>query len=456
MENISQNSDLEAYNLLPSLSQSLVAVPPVGVSSEPEDSLASENELDKLRFYAKALMLQRYAPQRQSRESTYTNNPAPELMLTAGRSVEQLLYAFALIFSPKRSNHSGDKTEYAGGEIAACALRERPLRDKGEEAKSYILFVAKNNGFSEEDRLYQKRIRGWFRRRMAKDDDICSLVMEYLVQRIQSYKDGVSEIPNFQLISPANTAQTAMQEQLVSLHEELAESCEPDRLREILREAANFVAQNRELAFSLGLCSPSSNRNIDKMWDEIERLSRVEMAVKTVKEFRKEVKRTGSRFSIVPVTSKDNALFSDGVTFTDAIKEVETYANRISVAEREALSLTKEDLESLKIFRELVRSLKNIHCEVQLVEHFLFKDYQGLTNVYDYIGCSKEPCWLCDYSIRTATNFRMTESHGGIYWNWPMPGSLIKKSSSFRGVIEVIDNEMLEIIKTARFAIRPP
>ncbi|KAK6209201.1 hypothetical protein LQW54_006521 [Pestalotiopsis sp. IQ-011] len=451
MDNIGQNSNLRAFSFLPFFN---VEVSLVGVSPEPEVSLTSKNGLDNLRFYAKALMIHWKAQQQPRRKSTYTNGPAPKPMLTADRKVEQLLYAFSLLISRTRSNHNRKKHKSAGGEIAACALREQPLASKNAGARSYVLFAAKNHGFSQEDRDYLESIVDWVNSPTADEREIYALVMDHLPQRIQSYRDGILKKENVIRPSPLEPNQEAMLERLINLHNELAERRDSEDLHTTLKQVAFFVAQNRELARSIGLCRSEEFKDVDKIWDEVERLSRVGMAVKMVKTFRHEVIRTDSTFSIYPVTTSKRERFHDGVTFDNAIQEIKTYVDKTSAAEKNASSLNRDFSRRLRDSRKFSHFLGDIHCEVQLLEHFLVKDRDGLTNVYDYIACSKEPCWLCDFAVRAATRFRMSESHGGVYWDWPLPKSLINNNAKFRKAVERIDKKMLGIIRDASVALQ--
>lgn len=458
MDSISQKSYLQAFSFLP-FSEASVELSQIRVLPQPEDSLSSVDGLDNLKFYAKALMLHWKAQQRQA--STYTNGPAPKPMLTAGRKVEKLLYAFSLLISRTRSNHNHKKHKSAGGEITACALRKQPLADRKAEANSYVLFAAKNHGFSGEDRNYLKSIVKWVNSPTDDEGEIYTLVMDHLPQRIQSYRDGILKKENIMRPSPLEPNQEAMLEWLINLHDDLAERRESEDLRQTLIDVASFVAQNRELARSIGLCRSEHREDadktwekVDKIWDEVERLSRVGMAVEMVKTFRHEVLRTDSTFSIFPVTPSKGERFHDGVTFDNAIQAIKMYIDKTSATEKKAFSLNPDFPRRLRKSRKFSLFLGDVHCEVQLLEHFLIKDENGLTNVYDYIACSKEPCWLCDLAVRTATKFRMTESHGGVYWDWPLPRSLINNNASFRKAIEGIDKEMIGIIRKARFAFR--
>lgn len=460
MDSISQKSYLQAFSFLP-FSEASVELSQIRVLPQPEDSLTSVDGLDNLKFYAKALMLHWKAQQQQA--STYTTGPAPKPMLTAGRKVEQLLYAFSLLISRTRSNHNHKKNKSAGGEIAACALREQPLASKNAEARSYVLFAAKNHGFSKKARVYLESIVEWVNSPTADEREIYTLVMGHLPQRIRSYRDGILKKENIMRPSPLEPNQEAMLERLIKLHSRLAKRRKSKNLRQTLEEVALFVAENRELARSIDLRLPerprdvdSSDRprDVDKIWDEIERLSRVGMAVEMVKTFRHEVIRTDSTFNIFPVVPSKGERFHDGVTFDNAIEAITTYVEKTPVAERKAFSLNPDFSARLRNSGKFSHFLGDVHCEVQLLEHFLVKDEDGLTNVYDYIACSKEPCWLCDLAVRAATKFRMTESHGGVYWDWPLPKSLINNNASFRKAVEGIDNKMIDIIKKARFAFR--
>lgn len=131
-----------------------------------------------------------------------------------------------------------------------------------------------------------------------------------------------------------------------------------------------------------------------------------------------------------------------------------SYVEHFSDAELKTLKLGDEGLEKLVLGKNPARppapEPTTVHCEIQLLEYFLVKEGgKNLTNTYDYIGCSKEPCWLCDIVIRTATAFKTAPSHGGIYWNWTLSKTLASLPD-VKCALTAADDRMMEIIQQAR------
>ncbi|KAI1397306.1 hypothetical protein F4819DRAFT_490648 [Hypoxylon fuscum] len=92
-------------------------------------------------------------------------------------------------------------------------------------------------------------------------------------------------------------------------------------------------------------------------------------------------------------------------------------------------------------------SKTTIHCEMQLLDYILkesAKDPAILREMYDFIGCSKRPCYLCAGAINLGTVFKVADSHWKLYWPWGIPKALLKNRdiahafSSLRHKMDVI------------------
>ncbi|KAI4869062.1 hypothetical protein F4820DRAFT_61277 [Hypoxylon rubiginosum] len=90
-----------------------------------------------------------------------------------------------------------------------------------------------------------------------------------------------------------------------------------------------------------------------------------------------------------------------------------------------------------------------VHCEMQILELLLTRDH---SKFFNYIGCSKGPCWLCYHTVKNMTSkFEMREPHLKLYPGWKPPA--FKDSPPHREqCIKVLRFLDLELRKLARRA----
>ncbi|KAI1649588.1 uncharacterized protein F4817DRAFT_313729 [Daldinia loculata] len=75
------------------------------------------------------------------------------------------------------------------------------------------------------------------------------------------------------------------------------------------------------------------------------------------------------------------------------------------------------------------------HCEMQMLEYLLTHND---ANFFNYIGCSKGPCWLCYYILSSMTSqFKMGQSHFKLYPSW-LPPEFTKCHMQREQLIEVL------------------
>ncbi|KAI4598923.1 hypothetical protein KJ359_002338 [Pestalotiopsis sp. 9143b] len=418
---------------------------------EPENLLKSEDHLDITKFYVKALLLQEKAQQQEAPDVSFTGSSELPDMRTADKEIKQLVYSFSLLTSRSRPDHSGGRNISAGGEITACVLREKPSDDG--TGQDYILYAAKNKGFDWNAQFYMLCLEEWVQGDSDPKADFYTSVLDHLSLRIRSYLNSFSQTQEYPQIPPTWPARDQVAaKKLVIFHRDLKRDgirraqTEP---REPLQKAADFVTDNRERTQTMMCDHPDSGFN--NIWDQVERLSRIPLAFKCLGAFRQKVINTESGFELIRV-SPDRTdslaeyveLFSKDVKYEDMKNKAKRYARTISLVKKQFLEL--EDINNVVLHS----SPNHVHCEVHLLEHLLITEHaQHLKEVYDYIGCSREPCWLCHLVVRAATKFKMAQSHAGVYWNWTMSKAL----AEFPGIPDALkeaDGRMLDIIRNTR------
>ncbi|KAI1479455.1 hypothetical protein F4774DRAFT_409887 [Daldinia eschscholtzii] len=104
--------------------------------------------------------------------------------------------------------------------------------------------------------------------------------------------------------------------------------------------------------------------------------------------------------------------------------------------------------ESMKAFHDVRQNCISAwnHCEMQMLEFVLAKEE---SRFYNYIGCSKGPCWLCYHVLVNMTSqFEMRPSHFKLYPRW-LPPNFTKDQAhkeQFVAVLKLLTKEMRRLI----------
>lgn len=69
------------------------------------------------------------------------------------------------------------------------------------------------------------------------------------------------------------------------------------------------------------------------------------------------------------------------------------------------------------------------HCEMQMLRFLLPR---SISNYFNYIGCSRGPCWLCYHVlVNIRSKFNMRQSHLKLYAQWDPPDFLLNQQLQF-------------------------
>ncbi|KAK6955334.1 hypothetical protein Daesc_002967 [Daldinia eschscholtzii] len=105
----------------------------------------------------------------------------------------------------------------------------------------------------------------------------------------------------------------------------------------------------------------------------------------------------------------------------------------------------KKSMRALHGVRQNCISAWN-HCEMQMLE-FVLANQESI--FYNYIGCSKGPCWLCYHVLVNMTSqFEMRPSHFKLYPRW-LPPHFTKNQAhkeQFVAVLKLLTKEMRRLI----------
>ncbi|KAK4502162.1 hypothetical protein PRZ48_005586 [Zasmidium cellare] len=98
-----------------------------------------------------------------------------------------------------------------------------------------------------------------------------------------------------------------------------------------------------------------------------------------------------------------------------------------------------------KIFREECRRPLSIHTELQLLAAYL--QDPSLQPTFNYFGCSKKACLLCQTTLDLSSlGIRMRGTHGKCYSNWGVPAASIARMAP---TLEALEKVLLQRIRAS-------
>lgn len=91
-----------------------------------------------------------------------------------------------------------------------------------------------------------------------------------------------------------------------------------------------------------------------------------------------------------------------------------------------------------------------MHCEMQILEKLLHCQCHD-PHQFNYIGCSKSPCWLCHHALKKMTSkFEMRDPHLKLYPGWKPP--TFKDNNLDRGrfvkVLQFLDRQVSILVRS--------
>ncbi|KAK8052331.1 hypothetical protein PG993_003716 [Apiospora rasikravindrae] len=90
------------------------------------------------------------------------------------------------------------------------------------------------------------------------------------------------------------------------------------------------------------------------------------------------------------------------------------------------------------------RRTARVHCEIQLLKHFVRQGGSG--PFFDYIGCSKKSCWLCWQLLGHFGAYTTKGTHRMIYPMWAFPAESLPSQIQFARALNATYKDMLTLI----------
>ncbi|KAI0152723.1 hypothetical protein GGR57DRAFT_503590 [Xylariaceae sp. FL1272] len=307
-------------------------------------------------------------------------------------------------------------------------IRERPDRWPSDKP-SFVMFLAKNGGISDETKKYRDIVIQWFQ---SQDEVPKAQVVQFCVSRIEhdirKFKDSLLKgLKIFRDWSNETDAKNAIFE-ITKL------------LRHVQTASDLTVSLNREDQLQ------QLQQLIWEIWDLFQTTSAY---LKTMRgDIRNRFPRASGRDKLDRVDALECLnLLEDLVRLPHALKELAQF-RRILQGNKAILQIELVDIripedegfkkletKKLKELRHSHPALKvripklNIrppraHCEMQLLAHLQKLNLDEQDQVWRFISCSKLPCFCC---FDFAHNFKMgtQKSHFKVYYPWPVPSQLV-------------------------------
>ncbi|KAI0121547.1 hypothetical protein F4776DRAFT_221228 [Hypoxylon sp. NC0597] len=113
--------------------------------------------------------------------------------------------------------------------------------------------------------------------------------------------------------------------------------------------------------------------------------------------------KTNHRFATLHIKCIPNSEYCKGNSIR--LTDIFTAGIRMRVYEKEDEERFMKEYSYLRVLEK-----PRVHCEMRILDFFLRNT--NLNNFFNYIGCSKGPCWLCYHTLKyMAPEFRMRASH---------------------------------------------
>ncbi|KAI0002801.1 hypothetical protein F4779DRAFT_634971 [Xylariaceae sp. FL0662B] len=348
------------------------------------------------------------------------------------------IYACALILSRARKRPNGS----ASNEVTATALAKSEQINNA----SYTLYIAKNGHTSDFTKEIIHKIRNWVnerdeRRSLSIKKELRNVViLEHSAQRIESYL-RCRENNKFKTCFEALTDTINYVEQskmddfyivqfLVCLFRVLHKiekyHNEKSCWGKILESCHEFTLVYKQMISYFKAClekyeiHPFIDNPVLFCIDSIEKLARIPQAFDSIEKFRHLLIDKGGFLNTVPL--------EDEFVLTSSL-ELKNIRDQIDdLLENDDYGKWKPKMKDLSDKIDKEDPKPGVHCEMKLIAYLLSSAEEKtlkFDQVYDFIGCSKGPCYLCAGTINYGTPFQTDEPHWKLYWRWGVPEILV-------------------------------
>lgn len=367
------------------------------------------------------------------------NTSEAKVTNTASREHEDLLNSFALLLSRKRNYTKRSRVKGSSASQVTATALQKTEPATGNGGHTYTLYIAKNGGLGNEDTALLESMENWMNWK-GGDEDLnvknkdWTLVIRHVHDRVQSYLTFKSHNKFIKCRIQLKEKHPFPSQDTNGLPFSADLSCLLNRIESggsyfhhgILIECYNFVQNHSHTLNSLDwrkMKYPEQADYLQFVIIGIQKLAKIPRAFKNILKFRKlSIAQGINTFQIVHVQLCKGSIESHPGMFN-------VQSNIKEIAENKQYKHINKKLEEIA---EAITSPDPLpmgaHCEIQLLDYMLQQSATNsflLPEMYDFIGCSKRPCYLCAGTINLGTPFRVADSHWKLYSAWGLPRALL-------------------------------
>ncbi|KAI0539342.1 hypothetical protein GGR58DRAFT_464698 [Xylaria digitata] len=380
-----------------------------------------------------------------------------DLIEKTGISLPEILWAFALIFSPSRN----------GKHVVASVLREETQKQEPEKPL-FTIYLAANSKECRETwtPTYNKKWENAVNHPTSTPLDFSSNLWRELtrtcIKRIKDYmklakkqfrgEKGKNTLQEIKTWLPSESSSEFAIE-LISLLEKIKETIENNPynegdLRSLVQDCWEITLSEKnkkkfEATYENLKCDsthptrPPSHKPLDRIQD----LAKLPRAFKIFAKFQNILVLNEARLDIeeIPeITEHDHILPAVDGDHTNLIqKAINNLASQNPKVKR------LEDLKALVG----TRKTGHLHCEVKMLQHIDQCREEERVGIWNVIGCSKRPCYTCAKLIE-ASGFLYKESHGKAYYQqFGSVGGWLEGNPRMKEAIEELKVEVVTSVQ---------
>ncbi|KAI1078563.1 hypothetical protein F5B20DRAFT_582190 [Whalleya microplaca] len=411
-----------------------------------------------------------------SGQQTFTEPTSTPLQLTrfephsnvdfqrsTGVALNEILYAFALIFSATRFSK----------DVTATLLQENPNHGFHNRPQ-FTLYVARNSGLWNDDKNFNKHKKQWEEWTNNKDFHISFDFNNFVWKamwfscrlRIYSYsdtaRDNTQDLRTYDAFQEWKSDNEIFSSDLNDLLKVMRKTlgskpCQETESQDLVQRCWNLLDVHGRAfdALRLGLQSHKPGISIpaftkphlaDCYLKSIENFAKLPRAFHNYVRFRSSLVNLEATFKIKPISPpKPSVSTQRHTSSTSEIPKASGVAPTSEVMERmvelsKTYTISSELTQKAKDETHKPREESYPHCEIQVLYRLENLGVLTKAGMWKLIGCSKRPCYSCDRMIKWGSEFQADQSHEKkTYCRWSLPEDLSKHCTMQESVRKLHD-----------------
>ncbi|KAI1137824.1 hypothetical protein F5Y05DRAFT_419264 [Hypoxylon sp. FL0543] len=375
--------------------------------------------------------------------------------------------AWALLLSRNRSDPNMNPAEDESAlQVTATALQRTDNNVPDGLSHKYTLFIAKNGGLDDQDKRLIGKICRWMKlhgQQERPDLEIGSVWSDVLSHTIQSYlgfrEDGkfarcyaqLEKLQEMHRTNAEDTGDMIFLSTLYGLVEKIQRGDSPDLFgyNEVLSGCYKFTKNNagtiRAVKRFLG---DTHSRHLTAssllfVINGIEQLARIPEALEALIGFRSSHITDKAEFEVIQIRPCSRS----ALEYRPSMSRIQDCIKGLS-NDPAYRRIREELIEVAESIRTEERPQVIVHCEMQVLNYILSdKNQIRLQEMFDFIGCSENPCFLCAGTINLGTSFKVAHPHGKFDWAWGIPKALVRRNVNIAHANSSLQHKMDGILQ---------